>query len=296
MASQNFDVILVGHFAKDKDIVDGKERDVPGGAVYYGAFPLKMMGINIAVVTKLAREDFPQLSVFARAGIPVFAREAPQTTGIRNVYSTEDPDNRQSYPLGFAGSFSENDFPNIQAKVIHIGALMKGEVPLKIIEKLSRIADLSLDVQGFVRVKEGSQLVLRDWDEKSIALPYITYLKADATEAKVLTRTSDLPIAAKFLAKMGPSEVLITHKDGVVLFAKEELYQAPFHPKSLKGRTGRGDTCISTYIGKRLTLAPYKALCFAVALTTLKLEKKGPFRGELEDVEALSRKFEMDKT
>jgi sugar/nucleoside kinase (ribokinase family) len=296
MASQDFDVVLLGHFAKDKNIVDGKERDVLGGAVYYGAFPLKMMGINVAIVTKLAREDFPELSVFERAGIPVFAREASQTTGIRNVYSTEDPDRRQSYPLGFAGSFSENDFANIQAKIIHIGALMKGEVPLKIIEKLSRMADLSLDVQGFVRVKEENRLVLRDWDEKSIILPYITYLKADATEAKVLTGISDLPAAAKSLAKMGSSEVLITHKNGVVLFAKGELYQAPFCPKSLKGRTGRGDTCISTYIAKRLSLPPYKALCFAAALTTLKLEKEGPFRGKLEDVEALSRKFKMDKT
>ena len=57
-----------------------------------------------------------------------------------------------------------------------------------------------------------------------------------------------------------------------------------------KGRSGRGDTCISTYIAKRLTLAPYEALCFAAALTTLKLEKEGPFRGKLEDVEVLSRK------
>ncbi len=86
------------------------------------------------------------------------------------------------------------------------------------IKKLSRIADLSLDVQGFVRVKEGNQLVLRDWDKKRIVLPYVRYLKKDVAEAKVLTGTSDLLTAAKTLAKMGPSEVLITHKDGVVLF------------------------------------------------------------------------------
>ena len=47
MPPQNFDVVLLGHFAKDKDVIDGKERDVLGGAVYYGAFPLKMMGIKV---------------------------------------------------------------------------------------------------------------------------------------------------------------------------------------------------------------------------------------------------------
>ena len=295
MVSQGFDVVLLGHISKDKNVVDGKERNILGGAVYYGAFPLKMMGLNVAVVTKLAKEDFPKLSIFEKAGIPVFPREAPQTTGIKNIYSTENPDKRQSYPLGFAGSFSEGDFPNIHTKIIHIGALRRGEVPLKMIEKLSRMADLNLDVQGFVRVKKDNQLVLRDWDKKSVVLPYIKYLKADLIETQVLTGTSNLSIAAKSLAKMGPSEILITHKKGVFLFTKGEIYQAPFRPKFLKGRTGRGDTCISTYIGKRLTLPPYKALCFAAALTTLKLEKEGPFRGELEDVETLSKKFEMDE-
>jgi sugar/nucleoside kinase (ribokinase family) len=153
-------------------------------------------------------------------------------------------------------------------------------VSLDLIRSLSKKADLSLDVQGFVRVKEGAQLVLQDWHEKRAALPYIKYLKTDMIEARVLTETSDLPTAAELLAKMGPSEVMITHKEGVFLFVKGKFYQAPFRSKSLKGRTGRGDTCISTYIAKRLTLPPYKALCFTAALTTLKLQKEGPFKGD----------------
>jgi len=293
MIPKKFDVVLLGHLSKDKDIVDGKERDVLGGAVYYGAFPLKLIGINVAVVTKLSKEDFPELSIFKKAGIPVFATEAPQTTGIRNVYSTKDPDKRQSYPLGFAGSFSEKDFPDVQANIIHIGALMRGEVPLNLVRSLSKKAALSLDVQGFVRVREGNQLIIKDWKEKEIALPYVKYLKTDIIEAKVLTGTSDLLTSAKSLSKMGPSEVLITYKDGAVLFVNGKFYQAPFSPKSLRGRTGRGDTCICTYIAKRLSLPAYKSLCFATALTTLKLEKEGPFRENLDDVKVLSKKFEL---
>jgi hypothetical protein len=38
MASQDFDVVLLGHFAKDKNIVDGKERDVLGGAAASTSF------------------------------------------------------------------------------------------------------------------------------------------------------------------------------------------------------------------------------------------------------------------
>lgn len=68
---------------------------------------------------------------------------------------------------------------------------------------------------------------------------------------------------------------------------KFDVVQAPFTPKSLKGRTGRGDTCMAAYIGKRLSLSAPEALYFATALTTIKLEKRGPFNGKLEDVEAL---------
>jgi hypothetical protein len=55
MISQKFDVVLMGHFSKDKNVVDGEEKNLSGGAIYYGAFPLKLMGINVAVVTKVAR-------------------------------------------------------------------------------------------------------------------------------------------------------------------------------------------------------------------------------------------------
>ena len=286
--SKKFDLVLVGHFSQDKNVVDGEERNVPGGAIYYGAFLLKLMGIKVAVVTKLAREDFSELEIFKKEGIPVFTRESLQTTGIENIYSSQDPDKREHYLLGFADPFTEEDFPPIEAKIIHIAALIRGEVSLGVVRSLSEKADLSLDVQGFVRVREGSRLLIRDWEEKKLTLPYVKYLKTDVVEAKILTGDSDIESAAETLAKLGPSEVLITHRDGVVLFARGKFYQAPFTPGSLKGRTGRGDTCIAAYIGKRLLgLEPGEALHFAAALTTLKLEKEGPFKGKLEDVEAL---------
>lgn len=295
MASRNFDVVMIGHVTKDKNVVDGEKRESFGGAVYYGALAIRRIGVNVAVITKLAREDFSKLSIFKKAGITVFARETSRTTEMKNVYSKDDPDKRQCYPLRFADSFTDEDFPDIHAKIVHIGALVRGEVPLKMIEKLSQKIEISLDVQGFVRVKQDNRLVLQDWKEKKRVLPHIKYLKADKIEAQTLTGSSDLPKAAKILAEEGPSEVLITHKKGALLFAGGKLRQAPFRPRLLRGRTGRGDTCISAYIGKRLTTPPYRSLCFAAALTTLKLEKEGPFGEGLEKVEALSKKFEMRK-
>jgi sugar/nucleoside kinase (ribokinase family) len=293
--SKEYEVVLLGHFAKDCEIVNGIEKEVIGSAVYYGAFPLKAIGVNVAIVTKLAKKDFPLLAVFKDVGIPVFAYEAPETTGIINIYSLDDPDNRQSYFMKFAGPFREEEFPNLHTKVIHIASLMQKEVPITMIKKLSEIALLSIDAQGFMRIKleEGTRLVLEDWKEKEEIIPHLKYLKADIAEATVLTGTSDLYQAAIILAKMGAKEILLTHQEGVLLYVNDEFYQAPFSPKFLRGRSGRGDTCISTYIGKRLTLEPYPSLCFAAALTTLKLEHEGPFRGDIKEVEVLAKKFEQ---
>jgi len=291
MELKKFDVVLLGHFAIDNDVVNGIEKEVIGSAVYYGAFALNAIGAKVAIVTKLAKKDFSLLNIFKDVGITVFPTESEETTGIRNVYSTDDPDNRRSFFMRSAASFCEADFPpDLSAKVIHIASLMQKEVPEGMLKKLSKIADLSIDVQGFMRTRQGDNLVLKDWKEKTKIIPYLKYLKADIAEATILTGTSDLHKAAKILAKLGAKEIMLTHKEGVLLYVGGEFYQAPFTPKSLKGRSGRGDTCISTYIGKRLILKPYPALCFAAAVTTLKLEKEGPFRGDIKDVETILEK------
>jgi sugar/nucleoside kinase (ribokinase family) len=66
-----------------------------------------------------------------------------------------------------------------------------------------------------------------------------------------------------------------------------KIYQAPFTPRSLAGRTGRGDTCFASYLGKRLSVSPQEATRFAAAITTLKQERPGPWRGEIADVDNL---------
>ena len=90
--------------------------------------------------------------------------------------------------------------------------------------------------------------------------------------------------AARIIASWGPREVVITHADGVMVYADEKLFEVPFVIKALKGRTGRGDTCISAYLAARLKLSPGDASKFAAAMTSLKLEKEGPFDGSYQDV------------
>jgi len=80
------------------------------------------------------------------------------------------------------------------------------------------------------------------------------------------------------LTKFGPKELMITQDDGAYLYANNKLLYNKFSPRSIRGRTGRGDTCIATHLVKRLSLSPEKALKYAAEITSKKLEIEGPYK------------------
>jgi len=281
------DILMIGHLAKDRIIVDGHGETVSGGAVYYGAVALRRIGASVAIVTRLHPKDFDRLEELEREGIQVFAAPAPETSGIANYYDSDDMERRVCKPLGFAGPFRLAELPDLPARIYYVGPIIAGEVDLSLLKALAARGPVGLDVQGFVRVREGDDLVFRPWPEMAEGLSHVTFLKVDRAEAELLTGQTDLPAAARRLAEFGPREVIVTQSSGVTVFADGDIYSAPFTPRSLAGRTGRGDTCFATYLGKRLTVPPEEAARWAAAVTTLKQEQPGPWRGTLADVEAL---------
>jgi sugar/nucleoside kinase (ribokinase family) len=283
----NVDIMMIGHFAKDKLVVDGTSEIASGGAVYYGGFALRRIGVRVAVVTRLHSDDFSLLSEMKAEGVQVFATPAPETSGIENIYTTADMERRICKPLGFAGPFSLQEIPDLQARIYLVAPIMAGEVGLPLLKSLAQRGPVALDVQGFVRVRAGGKLVFRDWPEKAEGLAMVTYLKLDYAEAEVLTGLTDVHAAARQIAAYGPREIMITYNRGVLVYAGEQAHEATFTPRSMDGRTGRGDTCFATYLGKRLSAPPEEACRFAAAVTTLKMERPGPFRGTLAEVEAM---------
>jgi sugar/nucleoside kinase (ribokinase family) len=244
-------------------------------------------GVEVAVVTRLYPDDFPRLDGLKQVGVQVFAVSAPETSGIENIYNSVDMERRICKPMGFAGSFQAADIPNISARIYAVVPIIAGEVDLSLLKTLATRGPVALDVQGFVRVKEDDELVFRQWPEMKEGLAQVTYLKVDRAEAELLTGLTDLTEAARRLAAYGPREVVITQSSGVTVYAGGQLYQAPFTSRSLAGRTGRGDTCFATYLGKRLTTSPQEAIRWAGAVTTLKQENPGPWHGNVAEVEAI---------
>jgi len=285
------DIVIIGHIAKDIIEIDGVSKSVIGGAVYYGGLAGSRMGLKLAIITRLKIEDFPILETFGKINIKYFAYPANETSGLKNIYSSQNMEHRTYEPLGFAGAFKKEEIPEIRTKFFVIGPILAGEVDLELLKYLNEKFNgrLGLDIQGFIRGLKGNKVQyysLNEKEKKEI-LSKVDYLKVDETEAKKLTNLSSISKAGKKLTKLGPKEVLITHEKGITLSLKDKSYFFPWKNKVNIGRTGRGDTAFISYLGSRISKSPEDSLRFSAALTSLKMETIEPFSSPLSAVEKL---------
>ena len=89
-ADNQLDIMMIGHFAKDRLVVDCKAELASGGAVYYGSVVLRRLDKRVAIVTRMHPDDFPLLDELRAEGVQVFAAPAPATSGIENAYDSAD--------------------------------------------------------------------------------------------------------------------------------------------------------------------------------------------------------------
>ena len=290
-----FDIAYIGHYTKDTIVYPHLTRVVDGGAFNYGANVAARMGLKVAVATRLAREDWRVVESLERLGVTVFATATPASTCLTLTYPTANLDDRTIALTSSAGPFTVEEVAGIDARAYAIGASVRGEVPVEVVRHLAATgAILALDIQGWLRIVQDGILTSDGWPGKEAVLPLVTVFKTDAVEAKLLTGEDDRYAAAKRLAAFGPREVLLTHSGGVLVYHDGVCDEAPFVPQEVRGRSGRGDTCTSAYLSRRLTASPAEAVAWAAAVTSLKLEAEGPFRREVAEVEALYRRLRRE--
>jgi len=286
-----YDITFLGHYTKDTIVSTSGTRIVDGGAFNYGANVAARMGLKVAAVSRLAKEDLWVVEKLKHLGVDVFSHISPQSTCLRLEYPTSDVDERVIYVTSSAGSFTTAEVEKIQAKAIVIGASMRDEVSLEVIEELTKKETiLAADVQSFIRVNYNGKLIPKEWPEKQSILSRLDILKTDAVEAEMLTGTSNIREAARKISNLGPREILITHRHGLLVYANGQFYEEEFFPKKLIGRSGRGDTCIAAYVAKRLNASPQEATIWAAAVTSLKMEAEGPFQQTTKEVSNLIQK------
>lgn len=283
---KNYDVLYIGNYTKDTIVSPSGTKIVDGGAVNYAAHAAARLGKNVAVVTRLAKEDAYVVEKFTQSGIDCYVTYTPTSTLLKLEYPTADPDIRTLSVMSVAGSITANNVEQLDAPAAVIGSSLRGEVGMDVIRALKdKGIRVAVDMQGFVRVLRGTELKYEPWNEMQATLALIDVVKSDAVEAEYLTGETDLHKAAELYAKMGPREIVLTHKDGLLIYADGEFHEMKFYPARLDGRSGRGDTCVGTYMAMRLSISPREAGIWAAAVTSLKMESAGPFNGSVMEVE-----------
>ncbi len=286
---KNYDFVTVGNYTKDTIVSAAGTRYVDGGGYSYAARAARLLGIRVAAITRRAAEDAGVTAPLSDVGIDVYAYDSPSSTLMRLEYPTANVDERILSVRGVADPIGPEHFEGIEAHIFLITASIRGEVSAATVRALkARSQRLALDVQGFVRVVSAEgRLQYASWPERDRVLGMTDILKTDAVEAEFLTGSADIHEAARILAALGPGEIVLTHKDGLLVLAEGREYEAPFRPEELRGRSGRGDTCVGSYASRRLEADPAEATRWAAALTSLKLEAEGPIQRSRADVDRL---------
>ena len=284
---KKYDTLTIGHISLDYNI-DYQDNQIieVGGAVIYSSAAAYAGGYKVAVVTKVAPQDKDRLSAFVIDKDDIYYIPSSESTSIRNKYHTADKERRTCTCIGQGDSFKIEDIKDFDTNIYHFAGLIYGDFDGEIIKWASKRGKVAVDVQALLRHanRQTGEMYFEDWAEKKEILPYIDYLKTDAAEAEILTGLQDRREAAKLLHSWGAKEVVFTHNTEVLAYDGNEFYTCPIRARNLSGRSGRGDTTFAAYITERQNESMEKALLWATATVSTKMEAPGPYKGKREDI------------
>jgi sugar/nucleoside kinase (ribokinase family) len=236
-----------------------------GGAPFYAARALRVLGHPARLVTKLAAEDSGR--GLHALGIPVAVRPASSTISFRIENDREGGRELELEQLGepwtpddAAGWVNE---ALADADWVHAGALTRADFPPETLALLARSRKLSFDGQGLVRSAEPGPVRL-DGDYDRNVLRHVDVLKLSQEEADAL----DVRLDDRSLGSLGVREVVVTlGSTGCVVYADGLAELVPTRPLVVGDPTGAGDQFMAAYVSyRRARHAPTSAARLASAL------------------------------
>jgi sugar/nucleoside kinase (ribokinase family) len=231
-----------------------------GGAPYYAARALRLLGREGAIATKTAPEERGRLNAI---GMPVAWRPAARTIAFR----IENRGDRRAIALEETGEPWTPDEAEgwlaealLGVDLVHAGALTRADFSASTLAALRRGRRLSLDGQALVRPAESGELGPDAAFDADI-LRHVDMLKLSAEEADAL----GLEMDERSLGSLGVAEVVVTlGRRGAVVYADGLAEYVPTHPLEVADPTGAGDAFAAAYLSHRLARhAPRSAAAFA---------------------------------
>ena len=246
---------------------------MPGGTAFYFSKAMNCFtDIDYALLTAVGEADMSVVEDLRREGVAVDVMPSPSSVYFENIYG-DNPDNRTQRVLSKANPFTLDFVREVEADIFHLGSLLADDFP-----------------------KGDKDVFAVDWPEKHEVLRHVHFLKANEHEMEVLTGFTDAEKAARELHSWGVKEVLLTFGSmGSIIFDGKEFHTIPAYvPREVADATGCGDTYMTGYLYRRAKNDSIdEAGRFAAAMSTLKIEKMGPFQGTEEMVRRCMEKAEQ---
>jgi sugar/nucleoside kinase (ribokinase family) len=286
--SSNNILCCIGHITKDKIVTPESTIYMSGGTSFYFSYAMNQLPqrVKFSLVTAMNPNEKEPVEKMRQAGIDVTLFPSHHTVFFENIYG-DNPDDRTQRVLAKADPFTVGQLQNFNAKIYHLGSLLRDDFPLSIVKYLAQKGRISIDAQGYLREVRGKDVYPIDWKEKKEVLQYTYYLKVNETEMETITGKKDPKEAALELHQWGVHEVCITLGSlGSIIYVNGQFYQIPaYPPHKFVDATGCGDTYSAGYLYCRMQgKSPAEAGRYAAAMCTLKLEHNGPFNGTEQDI------------
>ena len=283
----HYDIVFIGQLGIGTIVpFRGSPFTEPGGPALFSSIGASCVGKRIATVTKISGGEECLLEPMKTAGIGLFVQPG-EIVQYRVVFPTASIDQRQGCHIKGGGDFDLSDIPPFEPCIIHLCCMGVRDLRLDPMRALkTRGFRLSVGMQSFMaRVDDQTgSFHFTDVPEKKDILSMADFVKLDAVEAHILTGADFPQKQADILEDWGSSETIITSSEGALSRSKGITAYAKFTNRRTRGRMGRGDTLMGAYLARRLDHSVEDSLRFAVALTSIKLESPGPFKGSLDDV------------
>jgi sugar/nucleoside kinase (ribokinase family) len=217
-----------------------------GGAPFYAAQALRVLGHPARLVTKLAAEDSGR--GLHALGIPTAVGTAARTISFR-IENNSDGSRRieleepgDPWTIQDAHGWVKRELAG--ADWVHAGALTRADFPPDTLAVLARGRSLSLDGQGLVRSSSAGPLDL-DADYDPDVLRHVNLLKLSQEEADAL----GIRLDDRSIGSLGVREVLVTLAgNGCVVYADGLAELVPTRQMDVGDATGAGDQFMAAYL------------------------------------------------
>lgn len=282
----NYDILFIGHINRDTVVpFGGTAFTEECSPVTFAAAAASCLKKRIAAATRIQEGEAYLLEPLKAAGVRLFTRPG-QTTEGHIVFPTANVDQRQIFRIKPGEPFAVDEMPPIEPCLVHLCCFdAHGFLPGLMRGLKRRGFRLSVDMMSVMLQADGTGAArLRDVPEKKEILGLADFVKLDVAEGKVLTGADALQKQADILEGWGSSETILTCSEGVLAQRSGTSFFARFTNRRTQGRMGRGDTCMGAYLAYRLDHSLEDSLGFAAALTSIKLESPGPFKGAFDEV------------